>query len=154
MLYGNCDLILWVFYIKDKVEVYHKPFNLGPPIFQQTKTTSPFGTEMIPRHGVYPKALPTLSSLSVQCLDLGHLVSIRQSTERLPSKDTAGGTYSPCSWKLKNSQKHSCGRQAAPRTRIWEDHTKHLRVFCLLALALRVRNVRDASITQLGTTCS
>lgn len=100
------------------------------------------------------KSFTTLSSLSVQCLDLGHLVNIRQSTERLPSKDTAGGTYSPCSWKLKNSQKHSCGRQAAPRTRIWEDHTKHLRVFCLLALALRVRNVRDASITQLGTTCS
>lgn len=50
---------------------------------------------MIPRHGVYPKALPALSSLSMQCLDLGHLVSIRQSTERLPSKDTAGGIYSP-----------------------------------------------------------
>lgn len=121
--------------------------------FNKPRQQSRFGTEVIPRHGVYPKALPALSSLSMQCLDLGHLVSVRQSTERLPSKDTAGGTYFLTQLEAQKFSEVLLW-QAAPRTHVWEEHTKHLGVFYLLALALRIRDFRAGSLTQLGTTCS
>lgn len=141
---------LWVFHTKDRVEVYHKPFNLELLHLNKPRQHHPVVRKQFHGTGLYPKALHTLSSLYMQRLDLGPFGERKAKHRELIQQ---GHSW----WHLCPNTARSSEAilwQAAPSTHIWEDYTEHLRVFCSLSLALRIRNFSDGYIMQLRTTCS